>query len=195
MTQSTQLTPQRALSKALHICNTRPSEYGYSPHFLLFGVSPKLANPTPTSFYIREETDDETRAFTADLANRRREQHNAIRNSVNGVKTSQSHVRKLLAENKAFSRVFAKGDWVLRQRERKHKLEPFYDGPFSVTKCHPGNTYTIMTPGGIILANKYNGSRLFPAYFRENQPIRSLWYASNRLLKQDRRRIAREAGI
>ncbi|KAI0995821.1 hypothetical protein K3495_g12361 [Podosphaera aphanis] len=184
------------IEKALLIYNTRPSENGYSPHFLLFGVAHNLSNPAPTTFfYTREETQDETKAFTKDLASRKKELKDMIRNSVNSVKACQAHVRSLLAENKAFHRVFAKGDWVLRQRERKHKFEPFYDGPFSVIKCHRGNTYTIMTPGGVIMTNKYNGERLFPAYHRQNQPINSLWYASNKLLKQDRLRISKEAGL
>ncbi|KAI0996644.1 hypothetical protein K3495_g11539 [Podosphaera aphanis] len=193
--ESVQLTAVGALQKALHIYNTRPSENGYSPHFLLFGVVRKLANPVPISFYVREQTEEENQALVSDLANRRKEQINMIRQSINSVKATQSHIRSLLAERKAFTRSFAKGVWVLRQRQRKHKFEPFYDGPFSIIGCHRGNTYTLMTPGGIVMANKYNGSRLFPAYQRENQPIRSLWYASNRLLKQDRDRIAREAGL
>ena len=195
LTQSTHLPPEEALRKVLRIYNTRPSENGYFPHFLLFGVKARLSNPAPVSFYIREETEEEARASVRDLASRGKEQINMIRDSVNSVKASQAHIRSLLAEKKAFSRTFAKGDWVLSQRERKHKFEPFYDGPFSVIKCHEGNTYTLMTPGGITLKNKYNGARLFPAYHRENQPIKSLWYSSNRLLKQDRDRIAREAGL
>ena len=191
-----ELTPEAALKKALLIYNSRPSEYGYSPHFLLFGVTPRLSNPAPnTNFYTREETNNETQSFIKDLANRKKEQINLLRNSVNSVKACQAYVRSLLAENKAFHRIFAKGDWVLRQRKRKHKFEPFYDGPFSIVKCHRGNTYTLMTPGGIIMTNTYNGERLFPAYHRSNQPVRSLWYASNKLLKQDRKRIAKDVGL
>lgn len=191
-----EITPEEALKKALLIYNSRPSEHGYSPHFLLFGVAPKLSNPAPAAvFYTREETDEETRSFVKDLASRRKEQLNLIRSSVNSVKACRAYTRSLLAEKKAFHRVFSKGDWVLRQRERKHKFEPFYDGPFSIIKCNEGNTYTLMTPGGITMLNTYNGERLFPAYHRQNQPVRSLWYANNKLLKQDRIRIAREAGL
>ncbi|KAI6245709.1 hypothetical protein HI914_06011, partial [Erysiphe necator] len=58
-----EITPEEALKKALLIYNSRPSEHGYSPHFLLFGVAPKLSNPAPAAvFYTREETDEETRS-------------------------------------------------------------------------------------------------------------------------------------
>ncbi|RKF83690.1 Pro-Pol polyprotein, partial [Golovinomyces cichoracearum] len=127
------LTTEEALKKALPIYNTKTFENGYSPHFLLFGVAHNLSNPAPTTFfYTREDTQDETKAFTKNLASREKELKDMIQNSVNSVKACQAHVRSLLAENKAFHRVFAKGDWVLRQREIKHKFEPFYDGPFSV---------------------------------------------------------------
>ena len=117
------------------------------------------------------------------------------RNSMNSVKSCQAHVRLLLVEDKVFHRIFAKRDGILSQRKRKHKFESFYDGPFSIVKCHQGNTYTLIAPGGIIISKTYNGERLFPAYHRQNQPVKSFWYASNKLLIQDRQRVAREAGL
>ncbi|RKF82740.1 Transposon Tf2-9 polyprotein [Golovinomyces cichoracearum] len=80
------LTAEEALKKALLIYNTRPSENGYS-QFLLFGVAQNLSNPAPTTFfYTREETQDETKALTKDLASRKKEIKDMIRNSVNSVK-------------------------------------------------------------------------------------------------------------
>ncbi|RKF56755.1 putative tkp3 protein, partial [Erysiphe neolycopersici] len=100
-----------ALQKALHIYNTRPSEHEYSPHYLLFGITPKLAIPSSSSFYTREETTEETEASIKDLALRKIEKLNMLRNPINSVKTSQSYIRSLLAEQKAHSRSFSKGDW------------------------------------------------------------------------------------
>ncbi|KAI0997071.1 hypothetical protein K3495_g11116 [Podosphaera aphanis] len=54
--QSKELSAEGALEKALQIYNTRPSQHGYSLHFLLFGVAPRLANPISSVFYTREET-------------------------------------------------------------------------------------------------------------------------------------------
>lgn len=163
--------PQKSTSYLKH----KTFEHEYSPHYLLIGVTPKLDISSSSSFYTRDETTEEIEASKNDLALRKIEKLNILRNSINCIKTSQSYIRSLLAEHEAFSRSFSKGDWVLRQRERKHKFEPFYDGPFSITKCHPGNIYTLMTLDGIVMANKYNGACVFPAYHRESQPINSLW--------------------
>jgi hypothetical protein len=67
-------------------------------------------------------------------------------------------------------------------RQRKHKHEPYYDGPWAVVGCYSGNTYTLRSPGGIVLDNKYNGLNLFPAYVQNGHPVRSLWYASKQML-------------
>ena len=83
----------------------------------------------------------------------------------------------------------------MRARQRRYKLEPYYDGLYAVVLTHRGNTYTLRTPGGITLQNRYNGDLLFPAYTRENQPVRSLWYASRQLLQQDRERQAATVGL
>jgi len=73
-------------------------------------------------------------------------------------------------------------------------MEPFYDGPWVVISSHAGNTYTLASPGGIRLRNKYNGAILFPAYVQDGHPERSLWYASKRMLQQDRARQLADVG-
>jgi hypothetical protein len=78
---------------------------------------------------------------------------------------------------------------VLRVRQRAHKHEPYYDGPWAIASCHTGNVYTLRSPGGITLQNKYNGTNLFPAYSTDGHPVRSLWYASKTMLERDRKRI------
>ncbi|KAI0882460.1 uncharacterized protein GGS22DRAFT_169463, partial [Annulohypoxylon maeteangense] len=55
--------------------------------------------------------------------------------------------------------------------------------------CCPRNTYTHRGPGGLTLGNEFNGTNLFPAYVDDGHPFRSLWYASERLLEQDYKRI------
>lgn len=88
--------------------------------------------------------------------------------------------------------MYSRGDWVLRERQRRNKSEPFYDGPFLVKEAHhDGNTYILQTPGSQILENKYHGQKLFPAYVRDGQLVRSLWYGSKRLLEMDRARLAK----
>ena len=178
--------------KSLQIYNTRPSSNGYSPHFLLYGVAARLSNPIHNASYTREQTEGEDNGAVLDLTRRRHEQIQIIRDAVQGSKAIRSTIRQLLAEDKAHTRVFAKGDWVLRQRQRRHKFEPFYDGPYQVISINDNN-YELATPGGLRLKNKYNGERLFPSYTISSQPVKSLWYGSKSLLEEDRKRLRKMA--
>jgi hypothetical protein len=182
------------LPKALYIYNRRPGLHGYSPYFLLYGVNP-LQEQQESQFgtYIREPTEAEEAAFARELA--KQEHVNAERRYVTSLKATRDAVRAKLQEAKAYYRTYETGDWVLRVRQRKHKLEPYYDGPWAITAAHAGNTYTLASPGGIQLRNRYNGAMLFPAYVQDGHPERSLWYASKRLLQQDRDRQLAKAGI
>jgi len=113
------------------------------------------------------------------------------RQASNSQRAVTKEVRSYLNERKAQLKAFEKGDWVLRARQRKSKLEPYYDGPFSIASVNRrNNTYALTTPGGILLRFRYNGNDLFPAYVRDGQPVRSLWYASRTLLERDRQRYA-----
>ena len=182
------------LQDALNIYNRREQETGYSPYFLMFGVAPSfpLDQPPTLAPYVREPSPQEEVQFAQELVATDAAGH--ARRESTSMRASRSQIRAYLQEKKAHHRVYGKGDWVLRQRERKHKQEPFYDGPWLVVNCHAGNTYTLASPGGIKLNNRYNGTRLFPAYVRDGHPVRSLWYASKRLLEQDRQRIRESVG-
>ena len=114
---------------------------------------------------------------------------------MNSVKAARSKVREYLQEDKALIRTYAPGDWVLRVRQRKHKFEPYYDGPWSIAACHAGNTYSLISPGGYKMTNHYNGTNLFPAYTRDGHPVNSLWYGSRRMLEHDRRKIRAAVGM
>ena len=81
---------------------------------------------------------------------------------------------------------------MLKQRQRQNKSKPYYDGPYSIAATHHDNSYTLRTPGGIELKNRYHGQQLFPAYTVNGHPVRSLWYANKRLLEQDRARLTRQ---
>jgi hypothetical protein len=63
---------------------------------------------------------------------------------------------------------------MLRVRQRYHKLEPFYDGSWAIASCHNNNIYIFRSSDGVLLANKYNGTNLFPAYVQNGYLIRSL---------------------
>jgi hypothetical protein len=103
-------------------------------------------------------------------------QHEAsiARGYATGLKASRDQIRKYLQKKKALLRIYAPGDWVLRVRQRKHKHDPYYDGLCVIVGCHSGNIYTLRSPEGIVLDNKYNGSNLFPAYVQDGHPVRSL---------------------
>lgn len=183
--------------RATMICNRTIRPSGYSAHFLLFGTSPPdqpdAASASPLVAYVRDPTDAEEVEYQKELVM----QHEAplARLCANGVTASRERARALLQEKKALLRTYAPGDWVLRVRQRAHKHEPYYDGPWAIVSCHAGNVYALRSPGGVTLPSKYNGTNLFPAYSVDGHPVQSLWYASKQRLEEDRKRIAANAGL
>jgi hypothetical protein len=162
---------------------------------LLYGVqaADSSAAEQPPTPYEREPTEQEEAAFAEDLA---RQNHvNQQRQYAASAKASRDATRARLQEQKALIKTFTTGDWVLRARKRNNKFEPFYDGPWAVRRVHPGNTYSLASPGGIELESHINGIHLFPAYVEDGHPERSMWYANKRLLEEDRRRQLKEVGI
>ncbi|KAI1004357.1 hypothetical protein K3495_g3855 [Podosphaera aphanis] len=182
----------KALARAVQIYNRRTGPTEYSPYFLLFGTQPPELQHTYAA-YTRDPTPEEDCACADELA----KLHAApiARSYVASLKAVRAKVRSYLQEKKGLTRVYAPGDWVLRVRQRTNKFEPYYDGPWAIAACHTGNTYSLISPGGFLMANKYNGTNLFPAYVRDGHPVRSLWYGSNRLLESDRSRLRSGAGI
>lgn len=162
------------------------SPAGYSPYFLLFGTQPPEEEQI-YPMYTREATEQEEADWSEELV----KIHAApiARNYVNSMRAARAKTREYLQEKKALIRTFAPGDWVLRVRQRRHKFEPYYDGPWAISACHSGNTYSLISPGGYKMINRYNGSNLFPAYSRDGHPVRSLWYGSQRMLNQDRKNL------
>ncbi|CAD6502900.1 BgTH12-02574 [Blumeria graminis f. sp. triticale] len=176
---------QWILDQSLSTYNRRPNSTGYAPIFLALGVT----HEEPPSPYVRELTPSEESSFAADLVKLYNPRVQNARMNVATGKASRDEIRSYLQERKARLRVFGKGDWVLRQRKRDHKGEPFYDGPFIVGDATPQNGYLLRTPGGFTLQNEYHGQQLFPAYVRDGHPVRSLWYGSKTLLDRDRRKM------
>ncbi|KAI0997924.1 hypothetical protein K3495_g10267 [Podosphaera aphanis] len=136
----------------------------------MFGTTPpetQLVYP----LYNREPTIMEEKSFAQDLV----KAHAAplVRSYVASLKCARDTVRAFTQEKKALLRVYAAGDWVLRVRSRNHKHEPFYDGPWLITPSHENNTYSLSSSGGVDLANRYNGSNLFPAYVQDGHPVQS----------------------
>ncbi|KAI1001154.1 hypothetical protein K3495_g7045 [Podosphaera aphanis] len=189
--ENPQMPFRDALARSTVIYNRRVGPSGYSPYFLLFGTQPPVQQMTFAA-YTRDPTPGEDQAWAQELAL----QHAApiARSYVASAKAIRAKVRSYLQEKKSLTRVYAPGDWVLRVRQRTNKFEPYYDGPWAIAACHPGNTYSLISPGGFPMANKYNGSNLFPAYVRDGHPVRSLWYGSQRLLESDRNRLRLAAG-
>lgn len=193
--------PQREMGvsvrRAVALYNRTPKPSGYSPFFLLFGTTPPTqrdaSSTASVAAYVRDPTDQEESAFDKELV----QHHEApiARLRANGLAASRDRTRAYLQEKKALLRTYAPGDWVLRVRQRGHKHEPYYDGPWAVMSCHSGNTYKLRSPGGIVLTSKYNGTNLFPAYVADGHPVRSLWYASKTTLAKDREGIAINARL
>lgn len=181
------------VTRALFLYRTRPMVHGYSPYYLVYGLDPPKIDETETTAYIREFTDDEDHDNIRWLI-RSQEDRDDRRNWVNSAKAVRDATRSFLQEDKADLRRWTVGDWVLRIRPRKHKLEPYYDGPFQVTQASAHNTYHLATVAGVHLQGSYSGDQLFPAYVNHHQPVESMWYGSKRLCDLDRERLRRAAG-
>jgi len=141
----------------------------------LFGTTPpsQLDVASTAALYVRDPTDREEAEFERELV----KQHEAplARRQANSLQASRDRARAYLQEKKALLRTYAPGDWVLRVRQRAHKHEPYYDGPWAIASCHTSNVYTLRSPGGITLKNKYNGTNLFPAYSTCHGRVRRTW--------------------
>lgn len=187
-----QISFNYALSHAVTTYNRRIAPSGYSPYFLLFGTQPPEEESAYPE-YTREATIQEESDWARELI----KSHPApiARNYTSSMKAIRDKTRSYLQEKKALMRIYAPGDWVLRVRQRRHKFEPFYDGPWAIAACHKNNTYSLTLPGGYKLANHYNGTNLFPAYVREGHPVQSLWYGSQRMLNQDRDQLKVAASL
>jgi hypothetical protein len=185
---------ENALPRAMQRYLSTPMVSGFTPYFLAFGTEPPQSHRSDHAGYTREPTPQEEQT----LANERAFQVRTLDNercAINSARFARDKVRSLLQEKKALLRHFAVGDWVLRRRERQHKLEPFYDGPHQVVECGENNTYRIRTLNGYELSARVSGARLFPAYVFDGHPLESMWYGSERLLSQDRERFAARARL
>lgn len=186
------------ISASLLVYRTRPLAHGYSPFFLLYGCNPPGTNGDSSfPIYTGEEPEERENERANILALQWNEENgpNEIRQQVNSVKYMQNAIRSMLHERKAFIKSFDNGDWVLRKRIKKHKLEPWSDGPYQIVQKFRNNVYQLQTIDGQLLKNKYNAEMLFPAYSFELHPIESPWYSSNRLLQTQRQELLDEAGI
>lgn len=188
------LPMQEYLDRAVYIYNRIKGPSGYSPYFLLYGTKPPDEQQVNYySPYQREPTPQEETLWTEEYV--RMHEVSDVRAKMTSLKAARDKTRAYLQENKSLMRTYASGDWVLRVRQRTKKTEPFYDGPYAIHRCFPNNVYSLLSPGGIELVRRYNATQLFPAYTRDGNPVRSLWYGSQLLLRQDRRRIAEAVGL
>ena len=180
------------VQNALNIYKHRPLEHGFTPYFLAFGCQPP--EPGKHQLYERELTMEEEHA-----ANKFRAQNlqdlDAIRHNVNSMRQIRERARTVLQSQKAATRHFQPGDWVLRVRQRQHKHEPYYEGPLLVSKVLSDGRLILETPAGRALPHAQHPANLFPALINDNEPVRSLWYGSKRQYADQRRQIAANAGL
>ena len=104
----------RVRQQALNSYNRYPNSSGFAPIFLALGIS-REESPGP---YVPELTLSEEAALATDLVKIQNPRiQNARLNVANG-KAARDEIRSYLQEKKAQLRIFGKGDWVLRQRNR-----------------------------------------------------------------------------
>ncbi|KKF92092.1 Endonuclease [Ceratocystis platani] len=177
-------------SHALAIYAQRPLEHGYTPFYLAFGTQQAASDSRVQ--YVREmSVEEENEAALERVA--AIEKLNGDRGKLQSLQHAKRMARAATQAKKAFYRTFKPGDWVLRQRQRKHKHEPFYDGPFLVVKLLKSNLVELRTPAGRKVDNMTHMENLFPAYTLDGDPVNSLWHASNRLLQKEREALEKNA--
>jgi hypothetical protein len=100
------------LQFAINIHNRTPKPNNYSPFFLLYGTT--SSDRTSPEAYIRENTEKKDMAYECEMARHHEAPEN--RSRAGGLKASRDQVRAYLQEKKAFLRIYASGDWVLKVR-------------------------------------------------------------------------------
>ncbi|KAI0995569.1 hypothetical protein K3495_g12612 [Podosphaera aphanis] len=143
------------------------TKQSYSPYFLAFG-------PTSDENYIREPTEEEDKSNATNLVRISHSERDQARQNVRSGKAGRDELCAYFAESKTRHRVHGQVDWMLKQRQREHKHEPYYDGPFCVSEAGPDGSDTLRTPGGVILKNSYHRQQLFPSYVLDGHLVRSL---------------------
>jgi hypothetical protein len=98
------------LQSAINIQNRTPKPNGHSLFLLFYGIAP--SDRTSPDAYTRESTKEEDMAHERKMAHHYKASENCSR--AKRLKTSRNQVRAYLQKKKAFFRIYAPGDWVLR---------------------------------------------------------------------------------
>ncbi|OWB86998.1 catalytic activity protein [[Candida] boidinii] len=112
--------------------------------------------------------------------------------AANGLKITndkRTHIRDQLQRlgSRFYSQnEFQKGEWVLKQRQKRHKHEPTFEGPFLVINKTEKNSYTLQGPNGLTLPGTYHISHLRPAFQYYGSPLRSIFDYSKAMGDEER---------
>jgi hypothetical protein len=157
MTEGTREKWDEFVKSATFILNARRhSVTGYSPFFLVYGISPRLPGDThPPCIYTNTEQDIALRTNSELI---RLGQHRAasLRNS------------QLQSQTYATSRdptqiiTYQVGEFVKLKHYDKKKFEFRWQGPFIIDRIGPHFTYYLKKPDGSLLPNPHNGIYLAP---------------------------------
>ena len=163
------------LSQALFASRIRiHSVTGQSPFFLLYGIHPRLpSDSTDTVDLDAPLADWEQRLLNV----------NHVRSQANELLLNRALRTKRIHDETVTQTSFDPRTWVLVRNEGPEKFQSKWFGPYRVLKSHPLGTYALEEPGGRVLRNLVNGSRLIEAHVDNPE---KLWSSSafNRALKR-----------
>ncbi|GMF67283.1 unnamed protein product [[Candida] boidinii] len=157
--------------------NNARSIYGFSPQFLAFGrqytSNPQVGKQLTLQKFACHETD----IFLFDLDSIHIASYNrkAAADRLKITNDKRTHIRDQLQRlgSRFYSQnEFQKGEWVLKQRQKRHKHEPTFEGPFLVINKTEKNSYTLQGPNGLTLPGTYHISHLRPAFQYYGSPLR-----------------------
>ncbi|OWB75727.1 hypothetical protein B5S31_g5681 [[Candida] boidinii] len=184
------------LYKAVHFFNNTKSIYGYSPQYLAFGrqytASPDADKQLTLHKFASKETDD----FLFDLDSIHIASYNreAAADGLQITNDRRTHIRDQLQRlgSRFYSHnEFQTGEWVLKLRQKRHKHEPTFDGPFLVINKTAKNSYTLQGANGYKLPGTYHMSHLRPAFQYYGSPLRSVFDYSRTMGDEERKYFIR----
>ncbi|OWB83993.1 hypothetical protein B5S33_g2629 [[Candida] boidinii] len=179
------------LYRAVHFLNNTKSIYGFSPRYLAFGrkytTTPVKEKQLSTVKFSDREID--TFLYDLDSIHLAAFSREAAAEALEKIDVQRSHfIEQLqcLGSKYHSNNEFQIGELVLKLRQKRHKNEPIFEGPFIVINKTDKNSYTLKGKNGKHLPGTYHISHLRPAFQYYGSSLRSMFDYSRSKGEQER---------
>lgn len=175
---------ERFLPKAVMMLNAQKSVMNFSPYYLYTGIQvsseefQKLTDIDVDSPITEENKDNKPLSLYKLESITKRISSLEMLLHDREINISKKHrlrkLRQLLVNRTANHSYFNIGDWVLKRRIKRSKMESYNEGPFMVKKVYDKNAYVLQRSDGTELKGSYNINQLKPAFVYYGSPLRSI---------------------